>query len=151
MGSVIEFKHEKCGFEFVFLEGAGFSLFRKQCEARRHMRDGDWGEHWKSLIERYPEGTALLNTALCYCEKCSKYWAEPCVQFCIPKDGYHYNSSDDNLDMVPERIIYEHYRLLETEQISCPDCENIAKLVEEPYEIYCPVCGEKICGLEVGN
>lgn len=68
MGKVIRYTHKKCGFELDFLEGVGFSLFKMQCEAREHMRNGDWGEQWKELMEKHPDGAATLNKALCYCE-----------------------------------------------------------------------------------
>ena len=52
MGSIICYKHEECNFEYNYFEGVGFRLFAMQCRARSHMQNGEWGEHWKSMIEQ---------------------------------------------------------------------------------------------------
>ena len=148
MGSIIRYTHKKCGFRFDFLEGVGFGTFAMQCRSRKHMRDGEWGEYWKELIEKYPEGTATLNKAICYCEKCNKYFQEPRIKFYIPKEGYHYESDDDS---VPSYIVYEHYQLLEKETITCPDCDTVTTIIENTSQIPCPVCGEMRKGRDVGN
>lgn len=151
MGAIIKYTHKKCGFNLKFLAGVGFTLFRMQCEARGHMRNGDWGERWQRLMEQYPEGTATLNTALCFCERCKKYFTEPRVAFYVPKDGYQYEFDEHHKDYVPTYIIDKHYKVLEKEVITCPDCEKEANIIENVSSIPCPVCGEIRRGRNVGN
>lgn len=151
MGSIIRYTHRDCRFKLEFHEGVGFYLFKLQCEARENMRSGKWGEHWKDLMEQYPEGTATLQNALCYCQKCKKYFTEPRVKFYVPKDGFKYEYDERHSDMVPSYIISEHYQLLEKEQITCPDCEADAVVIENFRSIHCPVCGKDLKGRDVGN
>jgi len=150
MGKILRFTHKKCGFELDFLEGVGFALFKMQCEARAHMRNGDWGEPWQELIKKHPDGTATINKALCYCEKCKKYFAEPRVVFYIPKEGHHYEFGENHRDTVPTYIIDEHYQVLEKEVITCPNCDSIAVVMESVGKIPCPICGEMRRGRDVG-
>lgn len=151
MGSIIRFTHKECGFEFNFYEGVGFRSFAMQCESRKYMRSGEWGDHWKQLIEQYPEGTATLNKAICYCARCKKYFQEPRIEFYIPKEGYHYAPKEGRDDSVPPYIVYEHYQLLEQATITCPDCETVATVMENSAQIPCPVCGKMRRGRDVGN
>lgn len=150
MGSIICYKHEECNFEYNYFEGVGFRLFAMQCRARSHMQNGEWGEHWKSMIEQYPQGTATIRKALCYCERCKMYFTRPRIKFYIPQEGYHYES-DDNKDFVPINIINEHYQLLEAEVLTCPHCDSHLTVMENVSAIPCPVCGKLMKGKDVGN
>ena len=151
MGSIIEYDHQGCKFKYVFYEGVGFSLFRLQGQARSKMRSGEWGEAWKSLMEKYPEGTATLNNALCYCPRCRKYFSEPRVEFYIPNEGYHYQFDEQDKDRIPEYIINSHYHVLQKETITCPDCDAEVTVMEDLEKVPCPVCGEMIRGRDAGN
>ena len=71
--------------------------------------------------------------------------------FYVPKDGYHYEFNECHKDYVPRYIIDEHYKVLEKEVITCPDCENEANVIEGVSSIPCPVCGEMQRGRNVGN
>ena len=115
------------------------------------MRSGKWGEHWKELIAQYPEGTATLQKALCYCPKCKKYFTEPRIKFYIPKDGFIYEYDEQHPDFVPSFIIFDNYQLMEKEKISCPDCRTDAEVIENHRSIHCPVCGKELKGREVGH
>ena len=150
MGYIINYVHKECNFDFEFFEGVGFGTFAMECESRKYMREGEWGEHWKNLIEQHPDGTATLNQALCYCEKCKKYFNEPRIEFYIPKEGYHYIPNEGEEDGVPSYIVKEHYQLLEKEVIKCPECDTIAKIMQKTSQIPCPVCGKKIKGEKIG-
>lgn len=150
MGAIILFAHEECNFSFEFYEGVGFSLFKAQCMARENMRSGIWGDHWKQMIEKYPEGTATIKNAICYCKNCGKYYTEPQVVFYIPKEGYHYKYDERHSDMVPQNIIRENYEILEEETMICPDCEGISYVIAS-NNFTCPKCGKLINGHDIGN
>ena len=149
MGKIIRYTHKKCGFEFDFREGVGFHLFSINCEAREHMKNGDWGEYWKKLIEQYPNGTAKLRNALCYCERCREYYIGPCVNFYVPKEGYNYPYEDE--DSVPTYMLDEYFCLLEKEVMVCEKCNEEAIVMEDMAPIACPVCGKMRKGRDVGN
>ena len=149
MGSIIRYTHRECKFKLEFYEGVGFHLFRLQCYARENMRSGQWGNHWKKMMEQYPDGTATLNNALCFCPKCKKYFKNPRVEFYIPKEGFQYEY--DERDMVPNYVIAKHYQLIEKEDIICQDCATRVEVVENLRKINCPVCGKELKGRDVGN
>jgi hypothetical protein len=151
MGSIIRFTHKECGFEFSFYKGVGFRLFAMQCESRKYMRTGEWGEHWKELIERYPEGTATLGKAICYCAKCKKYFQEPRIKFYIPKEGYRHVPKEECDDRVLPYEVYSSYQLLEEETITCSKCKKVAQVMEKHTQIPCPVCGKMRRGRNVGD
>lgn len=102
-------------------------------------------------MKQYPEGAATINKSLCYCENCKKYFSEPRIEFCIPKDGYHFEFYERYPDWIPEHIICKHYQVLEKEAITCPDCDNVATVMERTSKIPCPVCGEMRPGRNIGN
>lgn len=118
--------------------------------ARENMRSGAWGDHWKQMIEKYPEGTATLEHEMCYCKNCGKYYTESQVVFYIPKEGYHYEYDEHHSDMVPQHIICENYEILEKETMICPDCGGVSKVVDA-NNFTCPKCGKPIRGQNIGN
>lgn len=151
MGAVYWLSCKQCKFKFEFHKGVGFFLFSKQCNARSNMREGKWGEHWKKLIEKYPDGTATLCNALCYCKHCKKFYTEPRVEFYVSQDGYKYEDKDKK-DMIPTVVIFEHYSVLEKENMICPDCKESAEVIENFSKAVCPQCGNTLrCKkLEIG-
>ncbi len=151
MGSIIRFTHRECGFKYDFFAGVGFGLFRLQCEAREKMRSGEWGEQWKDLIQKYPEGTATIGKALCFCPKCSKYFTEPRIKFYVPNEGFHYEFDERHEDMIPSYVICEHYHVLEKEDMFCPDCGTKATVMENLNQVPCPVCGKMRKGRDIGD
>lgn len=151
MGDIIRFTHRDCKFRFDFHAGVGFRLFREQCNARENMRSGEWGDHWQELMEKYPDGTATLNNAICYCKNCGKYYTEPRVRFYVPKEGYQHEYSERDLDSVSSYIINRFYDLLEEEALICPDCEGQTEVIDDYNHFPCPKCGKSLKGRLIGN
>jgi len=96
-------------------------------------------------------GKLTLNKALCFCEKCKKYFTEPRIEFYIPKEGYHLENDEKQSDSVPRYIIKEHYKIIEKEDITCPDCKTTSTVIEKIQKIKCPVCGKELRGKIWGN
>ena len=140
MGKVIRYRHKGCGFSYDFKEGVGFRLAAKEYKARTHMRNGDWGEKWKLLIEQYPDGTATYAKTLFYCEECNEYCTVPQIIFYIPKadSSYQYDESD----YVPDEILLDCFQVLEKENISCPKCNREIKEMENLKKVPCLKCGQ---------
>ena len=80
-----------------------------------------------------------------------EYFTEPRIKFYVPDDGYLYEFSEKNEDMVPTHVIYEHYHLLEKEDMVCPDCYSSATVMENLNQVPCPVCRKMCKGRDVGN
>ncbi len=151
MGRIIRFTHKECGFEYDFYEGAGFSLFRLECNAREKMRSGEWGIEWQELMGKYPEGAVTINNMLCFCPNCKKYYTEPCIQFYIPNDGFHYDYHGTSDDYVPDYVINRHFHLIKKDAMFCPDCNSELMVFETYNRIPCLVCGKTRRGRVVGN
>lgn len=81
MGSVISFTCRDCIFRYELHEGTGMWLFSRECQSRKLMRNGEWGEEWQKLLEENPEGTATLGRVMCHCKNCKKIYSEPRIVF----------------------------------------------------------------------
>ncbi len=143
MGTIVKLRCPDGKFQYDFYEGVGFSLFRQQREARANMREGEWGDHWKKMIEQHPDGTATCRKVLCYCGKCKKYYSEPRIVFYLPKEGFKYESKDDN-DEVSEYVIIENYEPIDKETMKCPDCGDTLDVIEDIKKASCPYCGKPL-------
>lgn len=140
MGLVVRYRHKGCGFSYDFKEGVGFRLAAREFKARTHMRNGDWGDRWKTLIEQYPAGTATYRKTLFYCEECKEYITEPQIVFYIPKEGSNYEY--DETDYVPDDKLEELFQVLEKEVILCPKCKKEAQKIDNLKKVPCLKCGQ---------
>lgn len=148
MGTVYRYTHGKCGFQYQYFEGVGFKLFAQSCDSRKHMRNGDWGEKWKALLEQHPDGTAVIDKRLCYCQQCKEYHTEPQKAFYVKKPDSDFEYGED--ERVPLYKLDEHFELLEKEQVMCPKCDEELKVLDYVKRIECPVCGELVVWKKVG-
>ncbi|MBQ8317898.1 MAG: hypothetical protein IJX85_06140 [Lachnospiraceae bacterium] len=140
MGRIIRYRHKGCSFSYDFKEGAGFKDFSRTCDSRKQMRARQWGERWKALIEQYPDGTGVVERALCYCQECKEYCTESRKSFYIPKEGSKFEY--DESDMVPPHLIGDYFEVLEEETILCPKCNKETKPMENLRKVPCGKCGQ---------
>ncbi len=126
-----EYSHLQCGFKFVYYVG-GYSLIKKGRMLYDEMNSGKWGNGWSKILRRYPKGEPVLQSSLCFCEKCNKYFQQQRIKLYLHEQNY-----DDRISGKSDsRYI--------SEVIHCPDCYLKARIIKNNEEIRCPVC-EKMC------
>ena len=140
MGNLIQFKHSRCHFLYNFRFGKSVFHFRFERTVRKDMRSGKLGDHWKEMMDQYPDGTATVTNALCYCPVCKQFQTEAQISFYKPKEGYQPEFSSEDPDVIC--FAPNHFELVEKEEMYCQKCGGKVEVFEDYMKVPCPKCGE---------
>ena len=75
-------------------DGHGFYWFGRECRAKTDMRNGEYGEYWKTRLTEYPNAVIKIENPLCFCRRYGKYYEIHRIALYIPKADYVYEVDD---------------------------------------------------------
>ena len=73
MGSHIRYRCFNCGYSFVEKSGCGFSYHSFCKETAQKMKNGEFGEASKKVLEKYPDAFVECKYVPMKCEQCGEY------------------------------------------------------------------------------
>ena len=149
MGAGYSYRCSKCGEEYSVHLGAGM-LFPSAYERLvNEIKEGVYGEEWKTLFEGNDMTAVDAEISLYYCSECNSWKNENGLSLYIPKDPesirkrYESIGEADGPRYVMRHELQEDYRLLKEYIHTCDKCggKMHEATQEEIDNLPCPSCG----------
>lgn len=152
MGSGVGFKCSKCGKRYCANTGIGFRFPEFYKEILKDVKEGKYGEEWKSLSLSQELVAVDAELYLYVCKKCGHWEVEPGLSLYAPKDVNLIKSKQYGIKTVEEwgEVPYvmsmdleEDYQLLKRHVHKCGKCGGVMHKAtkEEEGNLPCPDCG----------
>ncbi len=152
MGSGFGLKCSKCGKEYAAYTGIGF-LFPQVYKATiTDVKNGKYGEEWKSLSMGKELVAVDAERYLYVCKNCGHWAVEPGLSLYAPNDveklkkkkyGEKTVEQWGEVPYVMSMDLEEDYHLLKSWIHKCEKCgdEMHRATHDEEYNLHCPDCG----------
>jgi len=152
MGSGFEFKCSKCGKEYSIHTGVGFLYLRVYEETLKDVKEGKYGEEWKTLALSEEYVAVDAEDYLYVCKKCGHWKVEPGLSLYAPKNVAELKKREYGIKTVEEwgAVPYvmscdfgDDYQILKRRIHKCDMCGGVMHKATESEEcnLPCPYCG----------
>lgn len=133
MGSGAKVICDRCGFESLITEGAGFKYPAVSEELKRKAQDGEYGDKFRTVVKENPGGSVNGESRLYVCRKCGSWKVEPKLSYYIPSGEKE--TFFEEAGLTRRLFTYRH---------RCDECGHIMHEVDFDgrQELKCPDCGE---------
>ena len=148
------FHCEHCGFEDDIYVGSGFAAPVEFNETVEKVKNGTFGEKWKTMFESHPKTLVNIERTLYVCPSCGHYHSEPNMGLYVLKDGL----TEEEIELAGQepndkeaRYVYlynmmwslQYYRKIGNFIHRCPECGK--RMHEGGYKDKpkCPKCGKQ--------
>lgn len=148
------FHCEHCGFEDDIYVGSGFAAPVEFNETVEKVKNGTFGEKWKTMFESHPKTLVNIERTLYVCSSCGHYHSEPNMGLYVLKDGL----TEEEIELAGQepndkeaRYVYlynmmwslQYYRKIGNFIHRCPECGK--RMHEGGYKDKpkCPKCGKQ--------
>jgi len=146
MGSGKVFKCTSCGKEFMSMTGIGMGFSNEYQEIVSKIKNGEYGEDFKKLMNSKKGVVVDLERNLYICKKCGNWTENYCFDFYVPKKKEDIEKvSQENFCVMPHEL-KDGYELILKIEHSCDKCGSDMRKIEPDEEcvLKCPDCGKEL-------
>ena len=151
MGSGMNMRCPKCGYEFASFEGVGYLFPKVYKETVQKAKSGELGDVLKTFFEEHPDGVINAENITLCCDKCGHLDTAKDLTMYVPRDdntvniehgkwtvgipfeGADYYTEYDLIEHFTEYMKYPHKcekcggdmrKLTSHDKLKCPDCKT---------------------------
>lgn len=139
MGSGMNMRCPKCGFEFSRFEGVGMFFPMVYKETIQKAKNGELGEELKCFFEKNPQGVLNAEQVTLCCDQCGALSGNMDLTMYIPKNSQDQDSAE-NRSYIFERELESDYREVMKYPHKCEKCGGDMHRVKWSEVLKCPDC-----------
>ncbi len=152
MGKKRNFRCSKCGHVYMVFTGPGFNYPDEYDYVTQEIRDGEYGEEWKTAFENTPYAAVNAAEELYMCDDCGVWEVGRDITVYEPNDVSKFkkrkygDETVEKLGYVPyvmENELKEDFYVVKQFVRKCPCCEKPMRRVpdREKVKLRCSMCG----------